>query len=316
MTLPALRLSPRILFSALRKPISCLHSKYPPIVNQQRFCSALNDAKLGNNLDSFEEFEQISATDELFTSVDIDAIVGDDIDQKKSLQVFISELNMLMQTQRIVAPKRLTKAQWRQLLEMKNDEFRVSYLKRLYFKENRREVKAACSKERQENLKQYREWQESIPRVARSTNSPISYGLNQNSLFHRIYKQTMKQKQNFDLVLTMCFGPDLIVDCSYEKYMTSSEIFGCARQILYMWSANRDSKNPFNLIFCNLNPEGKIMKYLTRFFHEKEGDCFLLQFTEKSYTDLYSAKELVYLTPHCEEELEKYDGDSTYIIGT
>lgn len=316
MSFLVLRLCPRSLFSVPKTLISCQHSKYPSVLQQQRFCSALNDAKLGNDVDTFEEFEENPAFHELFTSVDIDDIAGDDLDQKKSLQVLISELNMQIQTQRLVAPKCLTAAQWRKLLKFKSDKSRSSYLNKLYFLENKKESKATRSKERQEDLQKHREWKESNPREAVTTNSPISYGLHETTLFHRLYKQTMKQKYNFDLVMAMYFGPDLVVDCSYEKYMKPSEIYGCARQMLYMWSSNRADKNPFNLIFCNLNPEGKIIQHLTKLFHQTENDFSVLNLTEKSYTDLYPTKELVYLTPHCDEELEKYDGDSVYIIGT
>lgn len=316
MALPVLRICPRLLFCTLSKPVSCPHLIYSPIVNQQRLCSGFNDDKLDDNVDSFGEFEEISATDVLFTNVDIDAIVGDDLEKKKSLQVFISEMNMLMQTQQLVAPKQLTPEQWLKLLKLRHEASRLGYLKRLFFKEKRKELRSFLSEEKRVSREQFRESKKNIPRVPRSTNSPLTYELGQTALFHRIQKPVMKQKQNFNLALTMCFGPDLVVDCSYEKYMTPAELFGCARQILFLWSTNRGNTNPFNLIFCNLSPEAKIMEHLRFFFHKTEGDCSMLNFTEKSYTDLYRTEELVYLTPHCEEELEKYDGNSVYIIGT
>lgn len=42
---------------------------------------------------------------------------------------------------------------------------------------------------------------------------------------------------------------------------------------------------------------------------------FPLHLHEKSYFEVFNKDQLVYLTPHCREELVDYDHDAIYIIG-
>jgi ribonuclease P protein 1 len=42
---------------------------------------------------------------------------------------------------------------------------------------------------------------------------------------------------------------------------------------------------------------------------------FPINITEKSYLDLFPKENIVYLTPHCREELREFDHDAIYIIG-
>lgn len=309
-------LCPHLLHTVVRKPVPCLRPKQPPIIKQQLFYSSFFDPNSTNKEESFDEFEETTTVNDLLSEVDFDEIVGDDLKKRNFLQVFISELDMLRRTQDLVAPKRLTTDQWRTLLKKKTQKARRHYLSFLYTKEKRKEVKAARSEAKLKDFNEFLEKRANIPREELTTNSPVTYALGQTSLFHRIYRPTIMNYYNFHLAMAAFFGPDIVVDCSFEENMTDNEIHCCARQILFMWSSNRRSPTPFNINFCNLNPGGLLMHHLTSFFHKLgKDDLFFLNLTEKSYTDLYSAKELVYLTPHCDEELEKYDGNSVYIIG-
>jgi ribonuclease P protein 1 len=42
---------------------------------------------------------------------------------------------------------------------------------------------------------------------------------------------------------------------------------------------------------------------------------FPINITEKSYLDIFPKEDIVYLTPHCREELREFDHDAVYIIG-
>jgi ribonuclease P protein 1 len=42
---------------------------------------------------------------------------------------------------------------------------------------------------------------------------------------------------------------------------------------------------------------------------------FPLHLHESSYLDKFPKEQLVYLTPHCREEMLEYDHDAIYIIG-
>ena len=42
---------------------------------------------------------------------------------------------------------------------------------------------------------------------------------------------------------------------------------------------------------------------------------FPLNIHEKSYLDIFPKEQLVYLTPHCREQMSTYDHNAIYIIG-
>jgi ribonuclease P protein 1 len=111
------------------------------------------------------------------------------------------------------------------------------------------------------------------------------------------------------------FNPHILVDCGYEPYMTPQNIQNCTKQMLLMWSENRDHYNPFHLVFCNLSPESLMYNKFTRRLIGSETFDFPFYHTSKHYLDLYPKERLVYLTPHCTEDLECYHPDDIYIIG-
>lgn len=54
-------------------------------------------------------------------------------------------------------------------------------------------------------------------------------------------------------------------------------------------------------------------------FHKHIPTVFDLEFPlnihEKSYLDIFPKEQLVYLTPHCKEQMSTYDHNAIYIIG-
>lgn len=57
--------------------------------------------------------------------------------------------------------------------------------------------------------------------------------------------------------------------------------------------------------------ETMLHKYIPTMY-EKE---FPMNIHEKSYLDLFPKQKLVYLTPHCREEMDTFDHDAVYIVG-
>lgn len=66
--------------------------------------------------------------------------------------------------------------------------------------------------------------------------------------------------------------------------------------------------------FCNLH-EGTLKDYFKRQVPTVEEPDFPLNLHEENYLDLFPKDQLVYLTPHCRDTMEKYDHDAIYIIG-
>lgn len=42
---------------------------------------------------------------------------------------------------------------------------------------------------------------------------------------------------------------------------------------------------------------------------------FPMNIHSQSYLDIFDKEQLVYLTPHCREEMDNYDHDAIYIVG-
>lgn len=160
------------------------------------------------------------------------------------------------------------------------------------------------------------EWQAKLAEKeqAEDTNK-IKYSLSSNSLFMRIYPQTINHYYNSKLIWNMMFEPKMVLDCGYEDHMTRMENHNCAKQLTLAFAINRNHINPMSLYFCNLNKEGLLSEYFHRFMPNVFNQDFPAIVTSQSYLDLFPKDQLVYLTPHCKTDLIEYDSDMVYIIG-
>lgn len=110
-------------------------------------------------------------------------------------------------------------------------------------------------------------------------------------------------------------GQPIILDCSYEEHMVKKEILNAAKQLTYVFGDNRIHKEPFGIHLCNVNLEGPLMKQFRINVPSLNEPWFPMYMHSESYTDIFPKEKLVYLTPHCREELTKFDTDAIYIVG-
>lgn len=175
------------------------------------------------------------------------------------------------------------------------------------------------------------------------------YNLGYNNILLRIYDSTMNQLYNNKLIQAIMFGEKLVIDCGYDAHMTNRENLNCAKQLMLLFAENRlhdgESLNlsisahipniyikiashlgfrklsqiifpdPFDLYMCNFNKQEKMANALHRYIPIMYEPWFPLNIHEGSYLDVFPKEKLVYLTPHCQEELQKFDYDDVYIIG-
>lgn len=113
----------------------------------------------------------------------------------------------------------------------------------------------------------------------------------------------------------MQFGEKLIFDCSYDQHMTNREAKNAAKQLMLCFAANRKHIQPFDLHFCNANFNNETMIQLERYIPTMRNKEFPLHLHEGSFIDLFAKEQLVYLTPHCHDDLTEYDPDMIFIIG-
>lgn len=120
----------------------------------------------------------------------------------------------------------------------------------------------------------------------------------------------------FRLIRAKLTGPPLILDCSYDDHMTPLEIKSAARQLQICFSKNREQMRPFDLHFCGMKPESPTKKQLELFIPTINKSSFPINIHEECFMDLFPIERLVYLTPHCKNDLMDFDPSDIFIIGT
>lgn len=199
---------------------------------------------------------------------------------------------------------------WKELLDLSRNGRRKFY-NFLWLNEIKGEKDKI--KKQQEREERYKGSPELPPRV--EDPNGVAYGLSRNTLFLRLYDTTINKFYHNKLATCMMFSRPLVLDCGYDEFMTPREAKNCAKQIEMTITDNKQHHQPFNIYLCNANPNSKIMDYLQRIIPTIYEDTYPLNITEKSYLDVFPHKELVYLSPHARDVLEKYDEDEVYIIG-
>lgn len=242
----------------------------------------------------------------LFENINYESITGGNEETLSKLKRLILEIDLLYGAGEPI-PSSLTVDQWKTILQLNSRSSRMKQLKYFFLIEKKKENRIIRKLEkRAERLERY----ENLP-----INNHIEYGLMRNCMFHRIYEKQMNCLYNYRLCEAILYGQDILIDCGYDGHMSLKEQTNCAKQLLLMWSYNRMHKDPFNIIFCNVNKEGIVFKGLTKTIPTINESTYPLNYTNKSYLDLYPKEKLVYLTPHCNEELKEYNHDDVYIIG-
>ncbi|GLV44512.1 roswell [Carabus blaptoides fortunei] len=239
--------------------------------------------------------------------VDVQHLTAGDPDTEKKLRIIILEADVMRQEGLRIPELTFMKTQhWQELLNKDSKSQRRRYLEFLWKTEKKRENTKA-------KKEQARIERENRPEYVHDGH--IRYGLNHNTFLIRIYDTTINNLYNNRLVQAMQFGQKLVIDCGYDDNMTSRECMNCAKQLMLAFSENRIHDDPFDLHFCNVNNSKVTMQSLHRHIATLHEPWFPLHLHAASYMDVVPKDKLVYLTPHCREELKEYDHDTVYIVG-
>ncbi|XP_053971885.1 mitochondrial ribonuclease P protein 1 homolog [Hylaeus volcanicus] len=220
---------------------------------------------------------------------------------------FLLELEVLKHESGRV-PETLKAKDWLMLLAAPSRSQRRSYIEYLWKIERKNENRQAKKLRLQEEIEQK-------PQTSPEESDHIFYGLQNNSMFMRIYDTTIAHYYNHKLITAMLFAPKIVFDLEYENIMSAYETQNCAKQLKLSFAANRIHNDPFNVYFCNANPSGLLMQSIHQGIPTVYDPEFPLNITSKSYLELFDKSKLVYLSPNSTEVLEKFDHDMIYIIG-
>lgn len=241
-------------------------------------------------------------------TIDINAITKGDEVLTKKLKVLILEVDVMRQ-EAMRVPNSLTDEKWSELLDLQSRNQRIKFLNYLWVnekkKENRKLNKQKAQLDREAMYAKDKEEED----------EHMKYGFGGSTIFIRIYNNTMDNFFNQRLVRAMMFGQDIVIDCSYDEYMNHIEASLCAKQLKILFAENRLRDDPYNIHFCNVNKKGNVFSKLHKSIPTMYDDAFPINITDKSYLELFKKERLVYLTPHCRNDLVEYSHDDIYIVG-
>ncbi|EEB17483.1 RNA guanine-9-, methyltransferase domain containing protein, putative [Pediculus humanus corporis] len=232
-------------------------------------------------------------------------ISNGDKEIEKKLKVLHFEIQIL-RDRFVKVPTDISKKNWIELLNIPSYSRRFRYLAYL-FKNEKKNENLKQKKEKHREMRQ-NEWEKL------KENHHIRYGLGGNSLFMRIFDQTVSKHLNLKLATAALYSQNIVFDCSYDHLMSDFNSKYCAKQINMAFSLNRNHIAPFHIKFCNANPDDRTVNLINKSLCTDLNKT-PLDITEKSYLDIYPKEKLVYLSPHSKTVLKNYNHDDIYIIG-
>ncbi|XP_037024848.1 mitochondrial ribonuclease P protein 1 homolog [Bradysia coprophila] len=203
----------------------------------------------------------------------------------------------------------IQKHHWNDLLSLKTTASRRSYYWYLFS----REQTIKNGKLKRQKQKNEREQQVRLNPPQDGQDKLYSEG--QPTFLLPVGRRTINKMRNYRLWRAAQLGEKLIFDCSYDEYMTRHEAKSAANQLAWSFTDNRSDTEPFDLHFCNVNFSSVTIQQLERNIPTMQNEKFPMHLHETSYVDLFPKEQLVYLTPHCDNDLTEYDPDMIYIIG-
>lgn len=97
--------------------------------------------------------------------------------------------------------------------------------------------------------------------------------------------------------------------------MKWAEAKNTAKQLSDCFAINRKHAEPFDVHLCGADFTGHTMQCLQKYIPTLLEPLFPMEVHNANVSDVFPRDKLVYLTPHCDNELDEYDPDDIYIIG-
>lgn len=237
---------------------------------------------------------------------------SENVDDEKKLKILQLEVDVLRQEgHRVPALEFFDEQRWKQLLALNSRSARRKFYAYLWQIEKKKEGKAIKKELKQEEVAKRR----AAEKLDVEAQNHIIYALNHTCFLLRIFDTTINHWNNNKLIRAIQFGQKLVFDCSYDEHMTRREAVNAAKQLMLCFANNRMHDDPFDLHFCNANFKGDTMTYLEKHIPTMHDASFPLNVHEKCFTELFPKERLVYLTPHCRNDLEQFNPDDIYIVG-
>ena len=143
----------------------------------------------------------------------------------------------------------------------------------------------------------------------------IVYGLWKNGIFLKLQGRQMDAAGNARVISARMFGQPIVIDNGYDAYMSRQERVNTGQQFAHCIGINRDHREPYFIHVCNYNYDDDTSMYMRKAVPNIHLPATPIEVHKESYLELFPKEKLVYLTPHCNDDLMDYDHEAVYIIG-
>ena len=265
------------------------------------------DEDLKENLDMAADIMR----DKPFVEVTVDfyeSIIKSDEDRQR-IEEILKEYRERMYLFRDT-PRQISVFQMERLMKMEKNESRAKFYKYLFVTQVHSErVKMKKPKE-PENFGE----DDSVSgQFFDKSNRPI-YRTFRNCPFLSLRHSKLDSVHDYKKKNAALFGSKLVFDFSYNDLMDWREKTAAAGHLQAAYFKNLKSKDPFDLYFCNLDPESEMSGFLRRSFPNLDDPKIMISLEARSYLDIFPREKLVYMSPDAEEPYV-YDPDDIPIIG-
>ncbi|XP_019874521.2 mitochondrial ribonuclease P protein 1 homolog [Aethina tumida] len=251
-------------------------------------------------------------TENEYDQIDYEGLSNGDKEVEHKLRIIALELEVMRQEGRPVPPLSFVQPdKWIEAVNLPTRTGRKKFFEYL-FKLSKKKENQLLKKEQKKLERGEKPEMKVIEDLEEFAHA---YDLQHNNIFLRFYESTMNQLYNNKLIQAMQFGQKIVIDCGYDQNMSNRENTNTAKQLLFCFADNRLHSDPYDLHFCNFHSNTVLKNCFLRHIPTAVEPHFPINMHEESYLDKFPKEQLVYLTPHCREELLHYDHDAIYIIG-
>ncbi|KAF2361164.1 tRNA methyltransferase TRMD/TRM10-type domain [Trinorchestia longiramus] len=209
-------------------------------------------------------------------------------------------------------PSHIQEQDWLELTRLPSVMARKKYLRFLFIKEMKKiNKKEKGSKKRAFSNEKHAQVLEELT----TEEGRLTYGLWRNAMFIKWLKQNINDIESHKLIQAKLYGQPIVFDYDFDEYMVSREKKALAKQVCECIGNNRSHREPFYIHMCNFRQEEEIAKTTLKAIPPLLHDDFLVDVHSEDYLDVFPKDKLVYLTPHCRDEVGDFDHDAVYIIG-
>ncbi|KAA0196521.1 hypothetical protein HAZT_HAZT009449 [Hyalella azteca] len=232
--------------------------------------------------------------------------------EEEKMTLVKAEYELYRAEEETQVPSSLTENEWEELARLPGVSRRKKYLRFLYLNE----MKSINDKKKKLERRKISEAKyQQLQVELKSESAHISYGLWRNSMFIKWSDQRVNTVDSHRVVQAKLFGQPIIFDYDFDEKMVAREKKVLGTQVAECIGMNRQYLDPFYIHFCNFRREEESAQLTIKSVPTLTNEDFLVDLHPDNFLEVFPREKLVYLTPHCREEVREFDHDAVYIIG-